>query len=553
MPTYVIGHKNPDTDSICSAIGYADFLRRTQMPQAEAARCGEPNARTLYALEQAGLDSPKLVMDVRPTAGQICHREVVSAGEEESLLQAFDRMRLHGLRSMPVMRNSGEVVGLLSFQMTLNLLLPGTRTGNEARAITTTLEHICNAFHGRFQHVVDEKKKQTLLMSVGAMSAKSFEERLREHPPEQVLLVVGNRPTVQKPAVEYGVRCLVVTGGFELDAELLELAKARGVSVILSPLDTASSTLLIKCAQGVMDAVSVEYARFSENTLVAEVREKVQMLHQDLFPVMDDKGRMSGVFSKSDLVNPPRTRLILVDHNEFSQAVTGVEDAEILEVIDHHRLGGDLVTREPIRYINDTVGSTSTLVARLFRQNGLAPESAIALALSAGIISDTLNLTSPTTTSVDKDMLDWLGGLAKTDLKKFSEGFFTAGSPLQILTPQEVANGDCKEYAENGWRIAVSQVEELGHQRFWQRKDELKYAMRQMLLDKRLDLACLLITDITVHDSLLLVVGDSQLKSRIEYPQLDADLFELKGVVSRKKQLLPALIRILSHTAKKAE
>ena len=553
MQTYVIGHKNPDTDAICSAIGYADFLRRTTMPEAQAARAGEPNARTLYALEQAGLDSPRLVMDVRPTAGRICMRNVISAHEDESLLQAFDRMRQHGLRSMPVVRSGDEIVGMLSFQKTLNILLPGTRVGNEARAVNTTLEHIRSSFQGRYLHVLDEKREQTLLMSVAAMSADTFQERLKEYPPEFVLLVVGNRPTVQKMAVEYGVRCMVVTGGYELEPDLLELARTKGVTVIVSAVDTASTTLLIKCAQGVMEAVSLEYARFSENTLVAEVREKIQMLHQDLFPVVDEKGAMVGVFSKSDLVRESRIKLILVDHNEFSQAVTGVEDAEILEVIDHHRLGGDLVTREPIRFINDTVGSTSTLVARLYRQNGLEPEASIALGLAAGIISDTLNLTSPTTTEVDRDILNWLKGRTKRDLAQFSEGFFAAGSPLQILAPEQIVNGDCKEYEENGWKMAVSQIEELGLQHFWPRKNELKYAMEQMLQDRRLDFACLLITDITVHNSLLLVAGNAQLRSGVEYPALDGDLFELNGVVSRKKQLLPALIRILSRTMKRAE
>jgi len=551
MPTYVIGHKNPDTDAICSAMGYADLLRRTHTPEAEAARCGEPNARTLYTLEQAGLESPKLLMDVRPTAGRICRRDVISAHEDETLVQAFDRMREHDLRSMPVLRRDHEMVGMFSFQKTINLLLPGSRTGTEVRAVTSTLEHIRVAVHGRFQHAHDEKREQTWFMSVAAMSAQSFAERLKEYDPTKILLVVGNRPTIQQSAIAYGVRCLIVTGNYELTPELLDLARAKQVSVITSPQDTATTTLLIKCAQRVVYALNEEYAAFAESTLVAEIREKVRDIHQDLFPVMDEHGRLTGVFSKSDLVNMPRTKLVLVDHNEFSQAVTGVEEAEIVEVIDHHRLGGNLVTREPIRFINDPVGSTSTLVTRMFRLQNLTPTPPIALCLAAGIISDTLHLTSPTTTDVDRDMLAWLDTLSPVPLKAFSEGFFAVGSPLQIHTPEEVLKADCKEYEENGWRIAVSQVEELGLTRFWSRKEELKYTMQQMLQSRKLDFVCLLITDITLHDSLLLAVGAERVVSSIDYPKLDPNLFELKGVVSRKKQLLPALMRLLAHTSKK--
>ncbi|MDR0534555.1 MAG: putative manganese-dependent inorganic diphosphatase [Verrucomicrobiales bacterium] len=551
MPTYVIGHKNPDTDAICSAIGYAEFLKNTYHPDAVAACCGEPNARTLFALNEAKVEAPRLLLDVRPTAEYICHRHVISANESESLLQVFDRMREQGLRSMPVLNGNREMVGLLSFQKALGLLLPGNRTGDEARAVTTTLEHIRQVLGGHFLNAVNIDSEETLLMSVAAMSARSFEERLHDYPPEQLLIVVGNRPTAQKPAINYGARCIVVTGSYELDASLLALAREKKVTVISSPLDTASTTLLIKCAQQVSHVINRDCVRFSEHALVDEIREAVQAIHQDLFPVISDEGKLVGVFSKSDLVNPPRTKLILVDHNEFSQAVTGVEEAEILEVIDHHRLGGDLVTREPIRFTNDTVGSTSTLVARAFRQHNLQPEPGTALCLAAGIISDTLNLSSPTSTVVDRDILQWLGQLAKVSINQFAEKMFSVGSPLQTLSSADALNADCKEYMENGWKIAVSQVEELDFIHFESRKADLKKSLNELVAQEKLDFACLLVTDINTHNSLLLAVGNNQLLEAIDYPGLEPNLFELRGVVSRKKQLLPALIRILTHVTKR--
>ncbi len=548
MPAYVIGHKNPDTDAICSAIGYADLLSRTGREPAEAARCGDVNARTAFALEQAGLPAPKLVMDVRPTAGQISRRAVVTAGADESVMEVFDRMRADGFRSLPVIDADRNLLGMVSLTKTLDLLLPADCSeGGRARIVSSNLARIAKVLGGTLVHAVREHDEEDLLLTVGAMRADAFRERIEEYPPEKVLLVVGNRPSIQQPAIQYGVRAIVVTGGYEMEPALLDAARAAGTGVILSPRDTATTTLLIKCAQRVTHALIRDTLAFLHSAPIEKIRHDVAGSPLGLFPVLDDQGRLHGVFSKSDLVEPDRTKLILVDHNEFAQAVNGIEEAEVLEVIDHHRLGGSLVTREPIRFINEPLGSTCSIIAHLYRQRGVQPDSAIALCLATGIISDTLHLTSPTTTAEDREILAWLEPLAGRDLKKYAESFFAAGSALQVQTADQVVIGDCKEYRESGRCFGVAQVEELGLQGFWDRKEELRAALESLRTARKWDFLCLLVTDITTHYSVLLCVGDAVILDAIDYPRLEPGLFELQGIVSRKKQLLPRLIQITAQ------
>jgi manganese-dependent inorganic pyrophosphatase len=240
---------------------------------------------------------------------------------------------------------------------------------------------------------------------------------------------------------------------------------------------------------------------------------------------------------------------VLVDHNEFAQAVTGADDADIVEVIDHHRLSGNLRTKEPVRFINEPVGSTSTIVALMFRMRGLAPDQPTALCLCAGMVSDTLNLTSPTTTNTDREILPWLAGIAGIQAEAFVRDFFAAGSMLRENSPAAAVESDRKEFEENGWRISISQIEELGLDEFWKREQDLQAALDTVCKAKQVHFACLMVTDITEHYSVLLVAGNERVIDAIEYPRLHKHLFEMRGVVSRKKQLFPHLGRLLGKLA----
>lgn len=548
---YVIGHRNPDVDSICSALGYAEFLRRTRLPEAEAACCGEIDSRTQFVLQRAGLPPPKLMMDVRLTAGQLCQRQVVTAGLNEGLLSVYRRMQEHQFRALPVVGGDGRLCGMLSLHTMLELMVPDAEhVTHERGLLQTSLECIREAVGGEFEHVVDARREEKLAVMVGAMSSAGFTQRLHQCDPARTIIVCGDRPSVQRLALEYRVRCLVITGGYRLSAELGELAARSHVSVLVSPADTATTSMMIRAARIITPAVESTFLKYSEHALVSQIRKDVHHSAQGLFPVIDEDGLMSGVFSKSDLVEPPPVRLILVDHNEFTQAVTGVDEAEILEVVDHHRLGGNLHSRHPIRFINEPFGSTSTIITSFYHQRHFSPPEGIGCCLAAGIIADTLNLTSPTTTDTDRMMLRWISEACHIDVGRYAADFFSAGSSLSLYSPEQAVRLDCKEYAEGAWKFAVAQIEENGLDLFWARKESLEQALFALVADRSLDFACVMVTDITSHVSMLLCAGDAGILGAIDYPRKESHLFEMEGVVSRKKQLLPHLSLLLSRMDK---
>lgn len=550
-PVYVIGHKNPDTDAICAAIGYADYLRRTGQSQAVAACCGGMNPRTQWVLEHAGQEAPVLVMDVRPTAASICRREVVSAQENETFLEVYHRMNDADVRAIPVMDAQGKVIGVPTLHDLMELLMHSTdsreATPDEARRVRTTLRNAARSLGAEILCGRDLDDEQDFTLTVSASSESLVEDRMHRYPRESLMVIVGDRPRVHELAVAHRVRALVLTSNNEPDPALLRHAQTAGVTILRYPHDTASAVQLLRCSRPVRGAVSPDFLTVPANTLVSSLLAMVHDSPQALFPVVsEEKGEMLGVFSKSDLIDPPRQRLVLVDHNEFSQAVTGADEAEIIEVIDHHRLSGNLVSREPIRFVNEPVGSTSTIVARSYRQAGLVPPREVAICLCGGMISDTLNLTSPTTTSTDREILPWLAEVAGIDLNTFSREFFMAGSMLHTWPADRMIGLDRKEFNEYGWRISISQIEEIGLEEFPNRQKDLQLALDNLRLDRDLDYAAVIVTDIRLHFSLLLVSGAEAITSGIDYPRDKCGAFRMEGVVSRKKQFFPYISRVLA-------
>ncbi len=550
MSVYVIGHKNPDTDAICSAIAYADFLRRTTYPEAEAACCGEVNVRTQFALEQAGLEQPRLLMDVRPTLGSISKREVITARPDETLIEVYRRMQKHRIRGIPVVTGGRRFLGIITFAQLMELVLPDTGRQDDYRRVSSSLERIRRVLGGTFEHAVDADRDEDLTVMVAAMSAEGFTKRMHDFPASGLVIVAGDRPTVQLPALEYGVRCLVLTGGYHLSPALVETARAKGVTVLTSPVDTATTTLLIRSAKLITPSIQTDCLKFAASDLVSDIRRRVQGVDQVLFPIVDEHGDLEAVFSKTDLISPPPVKLILVDHNELTQAVTGADEARILEVVDHHRIGGGLTSREPMRFVNEPVGSTCTIVTKFFNHRDWEPSKAVATCLIAGIVSDTLNLTSPTTTDSDRAMLTWLARVSGIDVAAFARSFFAAGSALETSTPAEAVRMDCKEYKEGPWRFTVAQIEEVGLDRFWRHKSEIEAALDAFVRERGVDFACLMITDITSHYSLLMMAGDPRVAGAVDYPKQEDRLFAMDGIVSRKKQLLPHLARMVGKIEK---
>jgi len=545
MSTFVFGHRNPDTDAICSALAYADLLQRTARPDAVAACCGPPNQRTEYVLARTGLAAPKLVMDVRPQVEDVCRRGVVTASFGDTFHEAYERMRKSDLRAIPVVDADRHVVGVLSILTMMELFFTDAADTTKARAVTTSLQKIRDVLGGSFRHAVDPGRSDELLVMVGAMSAEGFTERMGQYPAEQLIVVCGDRPSIQLPAIDARVRAVVITGGFPLASEVVEIAKAKGVSVISSPFDTVNTTLRIKSSQFIDPVVQRSVVTVPGKLSVTEARELVARSSQPVFPVVGDDGRLVGMAFKTDLISPPKPQLVLVDHNELGQAVNGAEEAEIVEVLDHHRLGGGLKSAQPIRFVNEPVGSTCTLVARQFRAAGITPSPAIALCMASGIISDTLHLRSPTTTDVDREVLAWLKGLCAVDLDQYAREFFEIGSALRSKAPADVIREDCKEFSEHGVRFSISQIEETGFDLFWERKDDLRAALEAYAEKQKLDFSALLVTDVVSNGSLLLLSKESEAFEDINYPRLDRSLYELANVVSRKKQLLPLISQLL--------
>lgn len=557
-PFYVIGHKNPDTDAICSAIGHAALLRASgEEPTAIAARCGEISQRTKWVLEKAGMDTPHLLTDARTTAGMICRRNVISVRPCDTFLTAYNRMLAASIRCVPVIDDNGKIAGMLQYINLLKLLLPENTEGISVRTVHASLNNLAATLDAESlgAKICDQDEEEDLILLVGASSQDTVKLRLKQATEDgnigRFLVICGDRPIVQRLAIEKGARALLVTGKNQVTKDIIELATAKGTVLLGCRQDTASANTLIRCSRTVRHVMETGFISVDEHEPVSKIRKQLVTLDQDLFPVMDTSANaMLGVLAKSDLVDPPKMRFALVDHNEYAQAVSGIEEATIIEVIDHHRLSGNLVSREPIRYLNEPVGSTCTLVARKFFHRDLIPAPSVALCLCGGIVSDTLCLTSPTTTKLDQRMLTWLSGIARVDAKQFAEEFFAVGSLIANGSSDEIIHSDRKEFNEQGMFISVSQVEERDLHGFKARREELENALRSLQYEKSYDIAVLVVTDVALLKSMVLAVGPEKIISSLPFNRIDDTLYLAPGVVSRKRQIFPAICDAIEHAAR---
>jgi manganese-dependent inorganic pyrophosphatase len=549
----VIGHRNPDTDAICSAIGYAEFKRRTGMPEAIAARCGDTNDRIDFVLSTFGVPAPKFVADVSPKVSDVMQRKILSVRPDSTAAEALRLMDEKNLRILPVMDAEQKCRGLLSLFKLSKFLFPAVSLnsgqGQSSREVLSSLTSLARTLDGRLVSGVDTEREEELILMIGAMGLESFAARLDKFPPEKSCVIVGDRSDIQNVAIREGVRVLIVTGGTGVDAKVIEAARKRKVSVITSPHDTATTASLCRAAVAVRHVRNEEFLCFRENAPLAAVREEATSSGYLAFPVLGGGGQTVGILSKTDFLKTVTRRLILVDHNELSQAVQGADEVEIIEIIDHHRIGA-LATQQPILFRNEPVGSTSTIVADCFFRHGVELPRPVAGLLLAGVVSDTLNLTSPTTTPRDSEVLKRLEEISQVNAREFTEKLFASGSLLTLKpAPQAVAT-DCKEYRENGAAFSVAQIEEIGFEQFWKRKEELLAALENYRAGKAYLFSTLLVTDVATQNSLLLVVGDEKFIKRIDHPRLEPGIYELRDVVSRKKQLLPYLTHCLREKEK---
>ncbi len=545
--TYVIGHRNPDADSICSAVAYAAFKEARGESGYVAARCGNSNARIDAILTRFQVPLPVLLNDVSPRVRDVMATEVDWLQDTATCAEAltlFDRQR-H--RLLPVLASSGKIVGTLTNVQLAHAFLPHINEPVRMRLVTASLEDIRRTLQAEALHIgAQAGQVEDYYIRIGAMELESFlRVSLADAVPlERSLIIVGDRRDVQEKSIELGVCALVISGGHQPHVDVQAAARARGVSLLISPYDTATTAWLIRTASRVAPLMELDYAVVSLDARLADVRRTHGTLTAPTFLVRGDDGGLAGVISKSDLLRPVPTRLVLVDHNELSQAVPGADEVTITEILDHHRLS-PMVTPQPILFINEPVGSTCTIVADLYRRYGLRPSPDVAGLMMSGLISDTLLLQSPTTTPKDVEILGWLETQAGTKARPLADLIFSSGSVILASPPERVVRSDFKIYTEEGVRFSVSQVEELGFDNFQRHADALGSALASLRRDEGLVFAALLVTDINTQNSLLLVKGEADFIRRITYAQNDDEVFDLPGVVSRKKQLIPYLTSLL--------
>ncbi len=547
--TLVIGHRNPDTDAICSAIAYAEFKRRTGMRDVVAARCGETNERIDFVLRQFGVPAPRFVSDVAPRVRDVMQSNVISVPPRTSMVDALTMMDQRNIRVLPVLDADRRCLGLLSIFKATKYFVPSTNRVFDSRRILSSVRMISRTLGAKMICAFEPDEEQDLVLMLAAMKATSFSTRLSNYAPEKLVVVVGDREDIQRIAIQGRVRVVIVTGGLEISTEIHELARRNEVTLMISPHDSATTAMLCRASIPVSRLLREEFLRFHDDERLADIQQVAAVSQFQTFPIEDADGRVVGILSKSDFLKPVNRKLILVDHNELTQAVQGADQLEILEVIDHHRLGA-FSTAQPILFRNEPVGSTCTIVADLFLRHGIDPTPSIAGIMLAGLVTDTLNLTSPTSTQRDAEILTWLEKQSGVNARDFTEKVFSSGSVLVSQPPEKAITADCKEYVEAGQRFSVAQIEELGFDAFWKRSDAVRSALDRHREQQGLYFAALFITDVVQQTSLLMVAGPSQLVDTIAYPEVVPGVFQMDGVVSRKKQLLPYLTSQLRQVSR---
>ncbi len=543
--TYVIGHRNPDTDSIASAIGYTALKKRLGDGTVVAAMAGAPNPQTRYILDRLKIPDPLFLADVHPKVRDTIKRQPVTVSRQASAYEALELFNKSGVRVLPVINTENRPCGMISLlRLSESYLLP---CKDKHRQVTTSMPSLARTLAARFAAGACPDDIITLSLFIGAMLEESFSSMIDGYNPRDLLIMTGNRRTIQLAAIERGVRVLVVTGGHSLEDDLLELAQKQGVSVLLTPHDTATAAWLARLSTPVTFLAESEFVGIGVDKSLIALRQKLMGAQVPAVLALESDGTLAGVATKSSLLAPLPYRLILVDHNELGQAVPGAELVEITEVIDHHKLGNNH-SNSPISFITSPVGSTCTLVARRYRENSIEPDRAIAALLLAGILSDTVILKSPTTTDADHQMAAWLESCSGLVAVDFGRDIFAASSSLKNYgSVDRVVAADFKLFTHEKFSIGLGQVEVIGFEEFYSMKEELLAALAEVKRRDNLFIAGLMVTDITTETTLFLVEGHTRIAHVMEYPQLEPHLYELKNVMSRKKQMVPHLLKILAR------
>ncbi|HZX47691.1 MAG: hypothetical protein A2Z47_11680 [Thermodesulfovibrio sp. RBG_19FT_COMBO_42_12] len=540
---YVIGHRNPDTDSICAALAYARLKQLTGNTNVIAARTGEINLQTEFVLNTFGIDLPLYLPDVKIRVKDVMTSESLSVHMDMSVGDVLDFMNSYDLLMVPVTDRDGHYRGAITLQDLARFYARHADAATSNRLVAS-LTGIAKAIQGNSLFLFDENETRTGRIVVGAMETEGFRQVMEYYSEEGCVVIVGDRKEIQKYSIESHARCLIVTGGFLPDKAILDMAQRNKVSVISSPYDTATTVRLMHLSTPAKEVFSSDFYSVSPYDLLLDVKAMMRDSALRGCPVVETGGRLTGILTRRDMLRDFRKKVILVDHNEASQAIPGIEEAEVIEVLDHHRIGS-FQTLHPILFVVEPVGCTNTLVAELYLKNGVEPEPPYAGIMLSAILSDTVIMKSPTTTERDRKVAAYLAGIAGMDIQKLGEDMFNASSDLLKKTPEEIIKTDYKVYEVGKEKIGIGQIEIIEMLTFEKIRESLLASLNKILHEDRLTLACLLVSDIIYENSLLLFAGDSGIVTRIGYPIVTPNLAELKGVLSRKKQLVPRILSVL--------
>ena len=536
----VIGHRNPDTDSICSAIAYAELKNKTSSLVCEARRAGRMNQETEFVLKRFGVAPPRMCTDVNPKIRDVDYREMPGIPGSTSLRKAWEIMRDQKIDTLPITSADNELEGIITVKDIATANMDVFDTGVLATS-RTTYKNILETLGGTMVVGNENAVCTTGHIKIGTATPEMLENNVEKGD----IVILTNRYESQLCAIEKEASLLIICNGAKVGRTIQRIAEETGVAIMTAPCDTyAAGKLMSQCAPISYYMTRDDIMKFTLVTPVADVTRVMAKVRHRYFPILDEDGKYCGMVSRRNIIALRKRRIILVDHNEATQAVEGFDQAEILEIIDHHRIGS-LETSGPVYFRNQPVGCTATIITQMYDENGVEIRPQIAGLLLAAILSDTLVFRSPTCTPVDVSIANRLAKIAGVEIDAFASEMFEAGEKLDGKTPEEVFLQDFKVFMCGDVRFGVAQGS-------YMTRKNLKAA--QQLLTPYLPEACgkqnvedlyMLLTDVPKEESVVICTGrhaDEMLRSGFEKEPEEDGSWVLPGVVSRKKQFIPALM-----------
>ena len=544
---WVVGHKNPDTDSICAAISYAYLKNQSGDKKTYVAkRAGAVNEETRYVLERFGVEEPPLVSYAGAQIKDINIRKTAGVSNQISLKRAWELMKKLEVVTLPVTNQFGKLEGVIvtkdiatSYMDVLdNCVLSKARTQYKTIAETIDGEVYAGNEHA---HFVRGK----------VVIATSNPEYMADYIEDDDLVILGDREEAQMQAIRSNASCIIIGGGLEVAEEVKKLAEKRDCVIITTPFDTFSVARLINQSMPIKQYMTRrELVTFDIDDYVDDVKDVMSRVRHRDFPVLGSNGNYVGMISRRNLMNMQKKQIILVDHNEKSQAVDGIGEAEILEIIDHHRLGS-LETVSPVYFRNQPLGCTSTIIYQMYQEQRVEIPKEIAGLLLSAIISDTLMFRSPTCTPFDKGVAKRLAEIADVDIEDHAKKMFRAGSDFKNKTTEEIFYQDFKIFHTEDCDFGVAQISAMSGEELEQIGEQLRPFLPQVLGEKRLNMVYVMLTDILEESSKIIFAGEDSGKilAHAFKKQEDADGILLDGIISRKKQMIPTLMNEMSERA----